>query len=176
MKNNNKTVVLFVFIILVLGILCVLLGMGIISFKDESNDYIDFEELNKFGKADYNYIKDIYSGEYKAYINSNGKVTVVFDIDTIKEITNVSNVKDIVFFNEPSPSATLYILDNNGDIYKYNMDNTKEEKYEAKKISKYSNIRDIVVYSTRKGNAGGCNYLVSIDKNNKYYKIESFCV
>lgn len=172
----KKITILFGFIILVLAVLCVLLGMGKISFKSTDSNKIDYSELSKFGEANYNYIKDVSNGDYLAYINSNGKVSIVFDIDTRKEISNVSDVKDIVLFSPPSPNSTLYILTLNGDIYEYDMANIKEGKYEAKRVSEYSNIREIVVYKTRKGNVGGCDYLVAIDKNNKYYKIDSFCV
>jgi hypothetical protein len=40
----------------------------------------------------------------------------------------------------------------------------------------YKNIRTLLKYTTRGNNAGGCDYIVVIDKDNKYSKIDDFCV
>lgn len=105
-----------------------------------------------------------------------GKVMVDFD----KEISNVSNVSDIITFSDSDgpgvdDSTTLYILDSDGYLYSYTTKNYNAGILEADKLEKYSNVKKIFTYSTRGKNTGGCDKLI-IDSNNDYIEFKSFCV
>jgi hypothetical protein len=63
------------------------------------------------------------------------------------------------------------MLDKNGDVYKlYVIDG-----YEVEKVDGISNIDKIFEYRGGKANAGGCSNLIAIDKNGKYYSLNSLC-
>ena len=104
-----------------------------------------------------------------------GKVMVDYD----KEISNVSNVSDIVTFSDSDgpgvdDSTTLYILDSDGYLYSYTTKNYNAGILKADKLEKYSNVKKIFTYSTRSKNTGGCDKLI-IDSNNDYIELKSFC-
>lgn len=170
MKKNDT--IFLSFIIIVLAIFCILLLTGKINFNKDNNIDIDYSKLSEYGKSDYNYINSVYNGDYSFKLLIDGRININFE----NYISNISNAKDFILFSPPSPDSTLYILTSNGDIYKYETSDYKSNNYSATKVDKYSNIKQIITYQTRKQNAGGCDYLIAIDKSNKYYEINSFCV
>ena len=136
------------------------------------NFTINADELSKFGKADYNIIKDVYTGDFSFKLEVNGKINISFE----NYISNISNAKDIMLFSPPAPYSTLYILTTDGNIYKYETSSYQSKDYKATKIDKYSNITQMIEYQTRKANAGGCDYIILVDKNGKYFELDSRCV
>ncbi len=130
---------------------------------------IDFSKLSEISKGDYNYIKGVYNNTYSLNILSDGKVIINFN----NYISNISNAKDIILFGDSS--ETVYILTIDGNIFKYELSNIKNNNFEAIKLNDYNNIKNMTTYMTRKKNAGGCNYLVLIDNDDKYYKLDSVC-
>lgn len=158
MKKRFFTIVIFMFALL------------FVTGCEEKKEEVDFAKLEEFGKSDYNYIKSVSDMNYNIIINNDGKVVVNFD----KTIDNVTKVTDIKLFSNDGKD-NLYILDENGDIYKYDMSDLDKDKVAAKKMSKYENISELIVYRTRKKNAGGCDYLIAISNDNEYSEIDSFC-
>ncbi len=129
-------------------------------------------------KVEESKLTEIKDGDYKAtkvestHMNSyalllNGKVVIDFE----REITNVSNAVDIVLLNE-----YLYILTEDGNVYKYFTGITKEAILDATKVDTVKDVKKIVKYTVRKQAAGGCDYVVAIDANNNYTSLEDFCV
>ena len=185
-KNNKVIIALVGVIIVILVVFCILFTTGTITFKssnnsnnnnkeitNENNEIIVSEtELNKFGKSDYNIIKSETLGSTSFNLDINGKININFT----NNISNLSNVKDIMLFNRTAPSSILYILTNDGNIFSYDTANIETNNYNATKINEYSNINKIIIYRTRKANAGGCNYAIIIDNNGEYYKLDSSCI
>lgn len=134
---------------------------------------VNIEELNKFGSLTYNILKQEFDMKYSLNLFVDGKVNISFE----KDIDNISNAKDINLFSTPSPSnSILYILTIDGYIYKYDLSNYELGNYSATKIEEYNNIKKMITYRTRQANAGGCDYIILIDNNRKYYKLDSSCV
>lgn len=137
-------------------------------------DNINYDELAKIGKLDYNFVKGLYGNDYSINILSNGKILINFN----NYISNISNAKDILKFNGLGPieDSIIYILTDDGNIYKYALANIGKNNFEATIIDDYNNIEKMMIYKTRKANAGGCDYLILIDNDNKYYTLDSYCV
>ena len=202
-KNSKGVITLLVIIIIILLALVILMATGTISFKsttttnnqqssannnvndtqDTSNEdttnntstdefTINVDELTKISKSDYNFLKQDGTSDYTFNLSIDGKININFE----NEIANISNAKDIMLFVTPSTDYNLYILTTDGDIYKYNTSSYKSKDYNAVKVNEYSNIKRMITYNTRKAHAGGCDYIVLIDNNNKYYKLDSSCV
>ena len=175
MKKSGGIIFILLLIIMVLG--GYLVYDKVLSDKvpcDDNNKptcnetiTIDYEELSKFGKSDYNFVNSEYNSTHSIAVLSDGKVLIDFK----DNLSNVSHAKDVIVFSGPGVNETAYILTNNGDVYKYEF----SEKYEATKLD-YTNISSIIRYKTRKANAGGCDYLILIDKDNQYTKLDSYCV
>lgn len=167
MKKNIGLILILLLIIMALGGYIVydkLLSGNIETYDDT----INYSELAKIGKADYNFVEGASSYNHSLNIASNGKIFVDFD----SYISNVNNAKDTIIFSGPSTEEIAYILTNSGDVYKYEFG----EKFTATKLDKYSNIKKMVKYLTRKGNSGGCDYIILIDNKGKYYELDSYCV
>ena len=130
---------------------------------------VDFSKLSEISKGDYNYIKGVYNNKYSLNILSDGKIIINFN----NYISNVSNAKDIILFGENS--ELVYILTSDGNVFKYELSNIENNNYEATKLDDYSNIKNITTYMTRRAHAGGCNYVVLINNDDKYYKLDSVC-
>lgn len=198
-KNNKGVIALLIVIIVILSVLCVLFATGKISLKSNELDNneineninddnkvendveeivknqnisINKDELTKFGKSDYNIIKEVYNSEYSFKLDINGRININFET----YVSNVSNAKDLLLFSPPSPHSILYILATNGDVYQYETSSYETKNYDATKIEQYSNIVQIINYKTRKANAGGCDYVILVDENGKYFKLDSFCI
>ena len=92
----------------------------------------------------------------------------MFDLD--RTIDNVEGATAIEVLDKD-----LFILTNKGEVYKYYLGVTKEATLSAEKLS-YSNVKKLVKYSTRKTNAGGCDYIVIVDKDDNYKSIQDFCI
>ncbi len=195
-KKNNGGILVGILIGLVIAVVVVggLFVTGTIGFKSSTTNNseqkslnnnnevnennlddgfsIDVDELGKISKSDYNFLKQESTNDYTFNLSVDGKININFD----KDIENISNARDMVLFLTPSDDSNLYILTQDGDIYKYNVSSYKESNYKATKVTEYSNIERMITYNTRKANAGGCDYVVLIDNNNKYYTLDSSCV
>lgn len=139
----------------------------------QTNEYdlkINIDKLYKIKKSDYNFIKREYIDDKSFNLTTEGKVNISFN----NYISNISNAKDIMLYRSHVMS-NLYILTEDGNLYKYDTSNTSNN-YSATKVDEYSNIVKIINYHTNKANAGGCSYLVAIDNNDNYYNVESSCV
>ena len=137
---------------------------------EEKKEEVDFTKLEEFGKSDYNFVNSISNSNYIIFINNDGKVVVDFD----KSLDTVAKAKEIKLFSNDGKD-NLYILGDDGYIYKYDMSDLEKDKLSTKKMSKYENISELIVYRTRKKDAGGCDYLIAISNDNEYSEIDSFC-
>lgn len=138
----------------------------------KQNVTINKDELTKFGKSDYNFIKVVYNSEYSFKLDVDGRININFE----NYLSNISNAKDLLLFSPPSPHSILYILTTDGNVYKYETSSYGTKNYNATKIEQYSNIVQIINYETRKENAGGCDYVILVDEAGKYYELDSFCI
>ncbi len=171
----KKLKVLSFILIIIVVCLCVFIGLiytGKINItKDEKttcecNNSIDQNKLKRIKDSDYNIVDSLYTNDIYISLLSNGKV--VFDLD--REITNVDGATSIEVLDK-----NLYILTNKGEVYKYYLGVTREATMKAEKLD-YSNIKQMINYSTRKTNAGGCDYIVLVDKDDNYKSIVEFCI
>ena len=174
MKKLKVCLVVSVLVIIALGVLLFLSMTGKLtkvncSCADCKADYtLDVSKLESIKKGDYNTLK-IIGDEYNVItLSTEGKV--LFDYE--REITNVNNAIDIV----RAPDNFLYILTKDGDIYKYYIGVTNNDGMEATKVDEYKDIKRLVEYSSSRRNAGGCNYIIAIDKDNNYKVLNEFCV
>ena len=167
-------VLLFVLIIVVVGmgifiymLLADKLPTAVCSCPNcEANTLLSQEKLADIKKSDFNILESYYTQYNSISLLTNGKI--VFDLD--REINNISNAIHMEVLDKD-----LYILTANGEVYKYYLGITKEPNLSAEKLD-YSNITKLVKYSTRKANAGGCDYIVVVDKSDNYKSINEFCV
>ena len=159
-----------------LTILCVaaisviiLMFAGVIPCEcNKSNEVtIDANKLKEINDGDYNATK-LEVTQYNSFaLLANGKVIIDFD----REIKNIDNAVDFALLNN-----NLYILTNDGNVYTYYTGVTKEATLEATKVDSVKDIKKLVSYFTRRKNAGGCNYVVAVDKDSNYTKLEEMCV
>ena len=117
-------------------------------------------------------MKDVYDSDYSFKLDLDVRINVNFE----NYISNISNGKDLILFSSTAPSSILYILTTDGDIYKYETSSYQSSDYKAVKIDEYSNIENMINYKTRKKNAGGCDYIILVDKDENYFELDSFCV
>ena len=177
----------YILAVLVVMLSVIVIAMGVyFYFEDNSNnlledncecdsgvnDEISKQELSKFGESDFNIIKLQSNGSHSFALDVNGKVFVDFD----NSIDNVIEASDIVLFSANSDESVLYILNTLGELYKYDILNIENGDFSATKVSEYSNISKIITYGTRKSNAGGCDFIILVDSDGKYYELDSFCV
>lgn len=139
--------------------------------SNSCNTSVDFDKLSKISKSDYNFVNGAYNNNYSINVLSSGKVIVNY----VNNISNISNAKDIILFSGPGTGDMAYILTTDGYVYKYDLSNVSKNNFEATKINEYSSIKQMVRYMTRKANAGGCDFVVLIDSNDKYYSLDSYC-
>ena len=172
-KKLNILIVLLGIVALALAVLLLLMlsGKNNLKCKADDND-INYEELAKIADGDYKFINRDSDNNNSVMVLSDGKVWVNFNY----YVENITNAKDIVLFSGPTASSMLYILTIDGNVYKYNLSDADDKKFEAAKIDKYKDIKQIFRYETRKGNSGGCDHVIIVDKNGKYYSIDSYCV
>ena len=186
-KNNKGLIIFLITTIVILLTLVILLSTGTIEFKNNNEQIINdettnqeennydtevYDELTKISNLDYNFIKNEYNSDYSVGLSIDGTININFE----NNISNISNAKDIVLFSSPAPKPTLYIVLTTGEVYKYDFTNYESKNYNATKINEYSNIEKIFTYRTRKANAGGCDIVILVDKDNKYYNLDSSCV
>ena len=173
MKKFKVLSFVLLIIVVCLGVLIGLIYMGKIELRKvdcncetNSNIVLSEEKLKEIKSSDFNIIEGHYT-EYNSFnLLTNGKV--VIDLD--KEIEGVSGATHMEFLDND-----LYILTAKGEVYKYYTGITKEPNLKAEKLD-YSNIKRLVKLSTRKVNAGGCDYLVVVDDQDNYVRVQDFCV
>lgn len=196
MKEKNKNILIGILIIIIVAllILITLVVTGTVNLKTTSKvneecsqinkeenqnsdeegktggDAINYDKLMNFGKSDHNIIEMEATTEYSVNLETDGRININF----INYISNITNAKSIKLFNSPL-NYMLYILTKDGYIYKYDLSNYESGDYNAIKVDKYSNINKMIMYKTRKNNAGGCDYIILIDNNDEYYELDSSC-
>ena len=196
MKEKNKNILIGILIIIIVAllILITLVVTGTVNLKTTSKvneecsqinkeenqnsdeegktggDAINYDKIMNFGKSDHNIIEMEATTEYNVNLETDGRININF----INYISNITNAKSIKLFNSPL-NYMLYILTKDGYIYKYDLSNYESGDYNAIKVDKYSNINKMIMYKTRKNNAGGCDYIILIDNNDEYYELDSSC-
>ena len=189
-KKNKGLITLLLIIIIGLSILCYLLITdkvtvnlkpdnfhNLIKFtKDNSaNDYKELVEKYGDGFIKMSIIENSENG-YSVGLKENGEVIINFEdkIENIKEAINIEAFSDS---DEPGAdnNIVLYILDKNGDLFKYTAKDYKNKILTATKMEEYSNVERIFTYYSREKNKGGCDKLI-IYSNNDYIELKSFCV
>ena len=138
---------------------------------DISNASIYKNEITKFGKSDYNIIKEVYNTEYSFKLDVDGRININFE----NYLSNISNAKDLLLFSSTAPHSILYILTTDGNVYKYETSSYGTKNYNATKIEQYNNIVQMINYKTRKSNAGGCDYIILVDENGNHFELDSVC-
>ena len=172
MKKSKCIIGILSFIIVGLIVFIVLLCTGVIkcgkaSCCKDNEITVNADELAKIKSGDFNIIKSFSVNNMAIVLLTNGKV----NIDLDRELTNINNATDIELLNND-----LYILTKDGNVYKYYLGVTKEATLEATKVDGFKDIKKMVSYATRAKNAGACDYIVAIDKDNNYKTIADFCV
>ena len=123
-RKNNTGVILLAIITIALIALLILILTGKIEFNNKTTNSIDYDELAKISKGDYNYVKSDYSNDYSLIILSTGKVLVNFD----EYIANISNAKDLIVFSGAGTDELAYILTTDGNVYKYKLTDFASKK------------------------------------------------
>lgn len=171
--KNKCLIGILSFLVIGLGVVVVLFATGVLCCKKTNcackTDAIELDEakLKEIKDGEFNIIKGFYGDKFSINLLANGKVN--FDLD--RELTNITNAIDIETLDN-----YLYILTKDGDVYKYYLGVTKEATLEATKVDGFKDLKKMVSYATRAKNAGGCDYIVAIDKDNNYKTIADFCV
>jgi len=130
-----------------------------VSYKILNNDNLSL---------DIDYIKS-----YKITLSTNGKIIINNGVDSEKEISNISNAKNIYYLGF---GDRLYILLNNGDVYKYLISDFEEKKYIATKVDEVKNATNFVIITINYKNAGADHILGSIDSNNNFIRIDDIAI
>ena len=117
---------------------------------------------------DIDYIKS-----YKITLSTNGKVIINNGVDSEKEISNISNAKNIYSLGL---GDRFYILLNNGDVYKYLVSDFEEKKYIATKVDEVKNATNFVIITINYKNAGADQILGSIDSNKNFTRIDDIAI
>ncbi len=197
-KNKNGVIILLVVLVIILVILCLLFATGTISFKENEVDNVidnnqivendvtfDLDKLSKYKNYDDSYGKikvfsltDDTNKVYTISLSLNGKVRVCYDT-TCNYISNVNNAVDLIQMSVPAQVEYFkyYILQSNGDLYEYELTNVKKAIFEAKKnITAFNVVKIMNISYNDIKNAGGCNAILAITKDNQYIEINSECV
>ena len=92
-----------------------------------------------------------------------------------KDITNVSNVIDIVGFQSESLSpedSACYILTNEGKVYRYSIGDYLNNVYEAKLVESVTNVKRIISYTVASSADASSNLgIMVILENGEYVKL-----
>ena len=174
MKKLKALIVFLLLVIVALGVFVFLLATGKVSFvktecncKESTEVKLDVSKLEAIKSGEFNILKQVSSKYFPTSLLTNGKVMFGYD----RYISNVDNAKDIVVMNE-----YLYILTEDGNVYKYFAGITNNTSLEATKIEDLKDIKMMFEYDIRSSDAGGCNYLIVVDKDNNYKQIDELCI
>lgn len=195
-KNNKGVIVLLIIIICILLALCALLATNTISLKstnnsnnitniiiNKKNSLLDLSKLEKYKNYDGSYgTKEIFSSSndgtddfYNFKLSLDGKVSVC-DNKGCNNISNTTNVIDIAQMVVAGKVELwkYYILQDNGDVYYYELGNYKKGIYTATKVTDISNVVELVnvSYNGQK-NAGGLWGIIAITQDNQYIEIDN---
>lgn len=111
--------------------------------------------------------------EYMVSLTKEGSVVVKLDNkDYTLDVKGVDYLTSE--YKEVGSLKSLYMLTSTGDVYEYDLNNISLNKVSATKIK--SNIKNIINFSYKGYNKGGCNGLLGIDKDAKYVEIVKSCV
>lgn len=104
-------------------------------------------------------------------IRSDGKVT----INNNKIIKNIFNAVSLRVITLSTSYSLIYVLTENGVVYKYNTSQYDNANYNATNV--IDNIKQLLLYEKRSTiPRGGCDYIIGIDSSNKEYVLNSFCI
>ena len=116
------------------------------------------------------------NAEYYVLLSDNGKVSVSSDNSSWHELTNITDAKSIICFFESD--GNVYIMLNNGDVYRYNINKQNQNNYNAEKINAISNAVNFAGVNTNDNgevlHAGDEASYGVLDSNNKYIEIENY--
>lgn len=190
-QNKNKNLIIWV-MTCILVLLITSLVYFIFINKEENKKYEDnaeyklenFDEyINKLKEdgliknVKYEFHEIIQNYEYKQLdgrddisikLSQNKKINLLYDDESNIIISNVSDVKDYV---DVLHGDYVYIITNNGSVYKYS---TNDEEYKDKAI-KLINIKDAnkfvyISYELKKG-LYSSTILGVVDQNNNYIEL-----
>lgn len=153
----------------------------------EESKYKSFDEIvaenQNLVHFDYEFVSDTLPKElndvitenenkYNVVLSSDGKVTIKKENNETINLTNISNAKNIA---DIGMYSNLYILLDNGDVYKYSSEDFESNKNTATKINEVKNItKFVLIYWADCNECGGNTTLGAIDNNNGYVELESF--
>lgn len=203
-KNGKGFLVLLIIIIGVLLILCILFATDTISLNSDNaasnitevdnndtsnnivtkkNNLLDLSKLEKYKNYDGTYgTKKIFSPSndgtdelYNIKLSLDGKVSVCDN----NGCNNISNTNDVIDIAQMVIAGEVelwkyYILQDNGDVYCYELENYKKGNYTATKVTNVSNIVELVNFSYNdQKNAGGLWGILAITQDNQYIEIDT---
>ena len=141
--------------------------------NEDTNNKNIITDLSVYGEPNYSVSTEEKNTDYTFKIQQDNSII----INNKNNITNITNAKNIKLFSPPAPYSILYILTEDGNIYKYETSNYESNNYKATKIDTYNNIKEIITYQKRTTEGkGGCDYIIIKDNNDNYYELDSFCV
>lgn len=140
---------------------------------ENNNNQNIIKDLSAYGEPNYSISNEEKNTDYTFKIQQDNSIL----INNKNNITNITNAKSIKLFNPPAPYSILYILTEDGNIYKYETSEYENKNYNATKINTYNNIKEIITYEKRTSeNKGGCDYIIIKDNQDNYYELDSFCI
>ena len=154
---------------------------------EKDNEYKSFDEIiadNKnLVRFEYEFVSDTKPKElndittfeenkYNVVLTTDGKVTIKKENNEEIVLANISNAKSI---QDIGMYSNIYILLDNGDVYKYSSEDFDSNKSTATKIDEMKNItKFVLIYWADCNECGGNTTLGAIDNNNGYVELESF--
>ena len=144
----------------------------------EGKFQLDIDKLSKYKNYDgtYGYFKTIYmelnnEPGYKALLTIDGNVKVCY-IDNCQTIYNHSNVIDIVQLDYSEGNIDLFILSNDGQVYKYSLANYNNNNFEVTKLENINQVEKIIEYNYCPKSNAGCSWgLIAITEHGEYIEI-----
>ena len=148
----------------------------------KKHSLLDLSKLEKYKNYDGSYgAKEIYiprnsdSNEfYNIKLLLDGKVVVCNN----ESCNNISNTNDVIDIKEMVIAGRVemwkyYILQDNGDVYRYELGNCNNGIYTATKLTNISNVIELVSFSyNNQKNAGGLWGIFAITQDNQYIEID----
>ncbi len=144
-----------------------------VDFDELLTKYVDYNgNQSKYVVSDNNlpawetiYWQDIpYVGE----LSEDGSL-YIYEEGKENDKTRISNISNAVAIKQFDYDDKLYILLNNGDVYKYNLENVSKQVFTATKIDGLKNIIKFVSINSCPIKDAGCDSVDGVIDNNNFF-------
>lgn len=184
-RNILKLLVIFLFIVVLCLIGYIMFSRdnnsNIINNIVESNSLLDISKLSDYVNYDGTYasIKTINFNLDDEKVRSvsvdmEGKV-YVGHYARRQDITNVNKVIDILGIHSDdgiAEDSICYILTEEGNVYKYSLDNIAKDNYEAVLVTDVNNVKRIFLYTyANVENTNSVSGIMAILENGEYVEL-----